>query len=112
MKIEVIAEDIAQGERHSPTTCPIANALHRLFPNAGDFRVLSATIVSWRSEETCDLPEIARTFIKEYDMGYDHTAESHNTDDMEGWGHTPDCQLRTFEPFSFEVECDLAAILQ
>jgi hypothetical protein len=83
MRVEVTADDIANGKRGLPWCCPIARAIKRA---SGGSRVSIGTFnglaYDWGTAHPAvffDLPEVARCFISDFDSG------------------------RPVEPFSFEI---------
>ncbi len=65
MKIEVTADDIANGKPGFSCECPIALALRRLFPDAGHIEVEMADVHI--DYDMVELPDEARDFIEHFD---------------------------------------------
>jgi hypothetical protein len=71
MKVNVTLLDISRGERHSPTSCPIALAVRRALRGTPGVSVSVGTkavdIQQSTLIESPRLPPIARRFIKKFD---------------------------------------------
>lgn len=68
MIIDVTAEDIEKGFPDSPCFCPIARAVKRIKASYSDVVVESEMILA--GSDKFILPQIARDFIRRFDMGY------------------------------------------
>ncbi len=68
LKVEVTEQDIANGHRRDPKTCPVGRALTRATP--GNFRVLGPVVIlgnETRATAAVLLPDFVRNWIADFD---------------------------------------------
>lgn len=66
MIIAVTQEDIESGQAYHCTFCPVALAVHRLFPEK---KVMVTKWFVWLNESQCELPDCAVNWVCDFDMG-------------------------------------------
>ena len=69
--VEVTPRDIECGVREDGDSCPIALSLRRVFPEPGlHLQVGDSCIFTSDNHVVADLPEEAKQFIHDFDMGF------------------------------------------